>query len=87
MKARVINLHRTEAEWLELQEKFKAEGKDFVPLAGEIIIYDQDESHDYARIKIGDGDTPLDKLAFIVDSAISVALDNLSYQELDGGRV
>ena len=37
------------------------------PLAGEIIIYSKDEGHNYPRIKIGDGETPVTELEFIDD--------------------
>ena len=40
----------------------------FVPMRGELIVYIPDEQHDYSRLKIGDGDTPIGRLPFI-DSA------------------
>lgn len=39
----------------------------FVPLKGEIIIYDTDSAHDYKRIKIGDGVTTVINLEFVAD--------------------
>ena len=39
----------------------------FVPLKGEIIIYDIDSAHDYKRIKIGDGVTTVINLEFVAD--------------------
>lgn len=39
----------------------------FVPLKGEIIIYDTDSTHDYKRIKIGDGVTTVVNLEFVAD--------------------
>ncbi len=48
INTRIINKHATEAEWNE--------ATNFVPLKGELIIYDPDEDHDYFRCKIGTGD-------------------------------
>lgn len=39
--------------------------KNFIPKAGEIIVYDPDETHDYARFKCGDGVTYVNDLPFI----------------------
>ena len=36
----------------------------FVPMAGEIIVYDRDENYDYERLKIGDGKTLVNNLPF-----------------------
>ena len=40
-------------------------GNIFIPLAGEIIIYSPDSSHDFSRIKIGDGSTNIASLPFV----------------------
>ena len=37
----------------------------FVPRAGEVIIYDKDDTHTSPRIKIGDGNLPVTKLPFL----------------------
>lgn len=56
---RIQNKHDTEAHWnLALN---------FVPLAGEIIIYDQDSNYSYQRVKIGDGTTLVRNLPFVSD--------------------
>ena len=47
IKTNLINKHDTEENWL------KATG--FIPEKGQIIIYDPDINHNYARYKIGDG--------------------------------
>ena len=60
LKTRIINKHDTEAHW-EL-----ATG--FIPEDGEIIIYDPDETYDYARIKVGDGETNVNSLPFVDDA-------------------
>lgn len=57
LKGRITLKHDTETNWL------KATG--FSPLIGEIIIYDKDSTHDYQRIKIGDGTINVNNLPFI----------------------
>lgn len=54
---RLIHTHGTEAEW--------ATKSSFVPAKGELIVYDADETHTYARHKIGDGVTKLIDLPFL----------------------
>lgn len=80
MKARVSQLHRTEAEWAKLV--------DFIPLSGEFIIFDPDKQHSYARLKIGDGVTKLSRLPFFIDSAIDDHTTKRRLNEIiDAGRV
>lgn len=57
VKTRIMCKHDTEEHW--------GLANNFVPLAGEIIIYDADEQHSIPRIKIGDGNTPIANLSFI----------------------
>lgn len=54
--SRLQQKHDTEANWLV--------ASDFIPLAGEIIVYDKDEHYDYERIKIGDGVNTINLLPF-----------------------
>lgn len=89
MKARVSQLHRTEAEWSKLP--------DFIPMAGEFVIFDPDRNHRYARLKIGDGKmqpdgtiagTKLKDLPFFIDSAIDDHVTKKRLDEvIDGGRI
>lgn len=80
MKARVSQLHRTAAAWKKLD--------DWIPEAGEIIVYDPDTDISYARVKIGDGKKPLKDLSFFIDSTIATYLKKQRYEELiDGGRI
>jgi hypothetical protein len=79
LKARISQLHKTEAEWRKLPN--------FVPMSGEFIIYIQDEQHDYARIKIGDGITKLKDLPFFIDSAIDHHVTKRFNDAVDAGRV
>ena len=80
MKARISQLHKTESDWQEYAQ--------LIPEPGEIIVYDPDENHEYARIKIGDGVHSLQVLDFIIDSAISAALNQIKFETVnDGGRI
>ena len=80
MKARISQLHKTEAEWSKLDY--------WTPEAGELVIYDPDENYDYARIKVGDGKHSLDKLPFFTDSAVMSLIQKQRYFEIiDAGRV
>ena len=53
---RIQHKHDTEANW--------SKAVNFIPLAGEIIVYDKDAEHNSARIKIGDGVTKVSNLPF-----------------------
>jgi hypothetical protein len=79
MRARICQLHKTEAEWNKLP--------DFVPLCGELIVFDQDRQHRYSRVKIGDGATKLQKLSFLIDPAIDDFLATHYDKVVDAGRV
>lgn len=85
MSTRIAQLHKTEAEWKELQKEYKKQNKDFIPFAGELIIYDPDTAFDYARIKIGDGVTALQDLAFCMDNNIFKVLKTPGL--FDAGRI
>lgn len=84
IQTRIQHKHDIEANWK------LATG--FVPLAGELIIYDQEidpatgatltlppgrtEPFTYKRFKLGDGRTPVDELPFQIISAESVYFDD-----------
>lgn len=57
---RIIQKHDIEANW----EK----AVNFSPMKGEVIIYDIDENYNYERLKIGDGETNVNDLPFVVDN-------------------
>lgn len=57
MNTRIQHKHDTEANWNK--------ALNFIPKAGEIIIYDIDENYDYPRIKVGDGVKIIANLKFI----------------------
>ena len=58
LKTRVQHKHDTEENWQKAVT--------FVPLAGELIIYDADEVNSTPRVKIGDGTTLVNDLGFTV---------------------
>ena len=60
MKTRIVHKHDTEANWIK--------AVNFIPMKGEIIIYDIDDTYDYERFKIGDGTTPVIDLPFAYDN-------------------
>lgn len=57
MNARIQHKHDIEVNWNK--------ALNFIPKAGEIIVYDIDENYNYPRIKIGDGVTIITNLKFI----------------------
>lgn len=80
MKARISHLHKTEAEWSKL--------KGWIPAVAELVVYDPDDSYNYARLKVGDGKTALEALPFFVDSATLALIQKQRYFEIiDAGRV
>lgn len=60
LKTRTKNKHDVEANWKL--------AKNFTPLDGELIIYDEDSEHAYKRLKIGDGEKNVNDLAFFNDN-------------------
>lgn len=67
LKARVAHKHKTEANWrLDVyDEPGKLREDPFIPLNGEIVIFDEDENYDYKRLKLGNGITNVMDLPFI----------------------
>lgn len=59
---RIQNKHDTEEHWETIK-------KSFVPLEGEIIIYDADGTYDRPRMKVGTGAVNLESLPFCIDQA------------------
>lgn len=57
MNTRIMLKHDTEANWKKATV--------FIPKAGEVIIYDKDDTHTRPRIKIGDGQTLVSALPFV----------------------
>lgn len=72
VKGRIQNKHDTEANWLKSVYKNgdPAQGllsNPFIPLAGELIIYDPDNIHARPRTKYGDGTHNVVELPFVVE--------------------
>lgn len=65
MKARIVHKHDIEANWNK--------AVNFIPMQGEIIVYDIDENYNYERIKIGDGQTVVANLPFTVSAAVDIS--------------
>jgi hypothetical protein len=63
LKARIIHKHETEADWNK--------ATNFIPLLGELIIYDRDTNYTYERFKIGDGITNVINLPFLSNFYVS----------------
>lgn len=62
--SRILMKNDSEANWIT------AGNNGFVPLQGELIIYNSDGTHSYARLKIGDGSTNVNSLLFIDSGTI-----------------
>ena len=56
IKTRIIHKHAVEADWIK--------ATNFIPIKGELIVYDIDSSHSRERFKIGDGVTTVTNLPF-----------------------
>ena len=67
IKTRIVNKHSTESDWKK--------AINFVPLLGELIIYDPDEMYFYSRFKIGNGISNVNDLPFVDGLGISNTID------------
>lgn len=67
-KLRIKQKHDTEVNWLKATT--------FVPLDGELIIYDVDDTHSTPRFKMGDGIQVVGDLPFLADGINSQYLRN-----------
>ena len=65
IKGRTIYKHMTEAEWMANNNQ------SYIPAASEKVIYDADDKHPCARIKIGDGINQVCNLPFVIDTTVS----------------
>lgn len=59
VNTRVQHKHDIEENWNT--------ATDFIPLLGELIIYDIDDTHKEIRLKEGDGVTKINSLPFVLD--------------------
>lgn len=76
-----MNLNTRIIQKNDLAEKW-SEASGFIPLNGEIIIYNTDENRDYPRIKIGDGISVADALPFIDKEALLKIPQDLTLEEI-----
>lgn len=68
LNTRIQQKHDIEANWLK--------ATNFIPKAGEIIVYDADAAHPFPRIKIGDDETVVSELPFITSQPDWEAQEN-----------
>lgn len=61
-QSRITHKHDIEANWIK--------AVNFIPKAGELIIYDKDESYNYERLKLGDGINKINDLPFLIFAKI-----------------
>lgn len=64
LETRIRHKHDTEQNWQK--------AINFVPLAAELIIYDADASYSFPRIKVGNGETPVNDLPFIGNNVFEI---------------
>lgn len=70
LNARIISKHELEKDW--------ESATNFVPMLGEIIIYDKDSTYTYERMKIGDGEKNVNALPFVDDALRATLLEEIS---------
>ena len=79
ISGRLILKHDLEENWLK--------AVNFIPKQGEIIIYDVDNSHNYERLKIGNGIDVVSDLPFTED-VVKEELGNVAFiDELDNENI
>ena len=69
IKSRIVHKHDSETNWNR--------ATNFVPKQGELIVYDTDTNHSYARVKIGDGTTNVSSLPFFDIDVDSTTLNSM----------
>ena len=83
LNTRIVHKHETEANWLL--------ATNFIPMQGEIIIYDIDSTHNYERVKVGDGKTLVSALPFIdankVDKVAGKCLSTNDYTTTEKNKL
>ena len=67
-KGRIVHKHGSETAWKL--------ATNFIPLQGEIVVYDRDANYNYERFKIGDGITKVNDLPFATEGAFDEKLEN-----------
>lgn len=70
IKSRIMLKYDTETNWNTK--------KNFIPKEGEVIIYSADNQNTSPRLKVGDGETTLIDLPFIVEPMTNDDIDSAS---------
>lgn len=78
LNSRIVHKHDTEANWLKATT--------FIPKKGELIVYDADATHDYERIKMGDGETLVNNLPFIYEPVTEADIEEICGASIISGE-
>lgn len=83
INTRVKNKHDTEANW--------ANAVNFTPMAGELIVYDADDTTTYPRFKVGNGQDNINDLPFsddhyVLDTELGGYVTVASTQTITGAK-
>ena len=92
LKTRIVQKHDTEENWLKSVyvdgiESNGLKNNPFIPKQSEIIVFDKDETHPYARAKIGDGETNVIDLPFINQAELEALEAAINSIELTDEKV
>ena len=68
INGRLQQKHDIEANWNK--------AVNFIPLLGELILYDPDETYSYTRFKVGDGIKVAKDLPFVMMDAVNILHDS-----------
>lgn len=88
LSSRIIHKHDVEANWLKATK--------FIPMAGEIIVYDRDDNvtdeslkgtYSYERMKIGDGVQVVNALPFVDDAVRELLIEQINNSMKDAVTV
>lgn len=80
LNARVSHMHDVELNWNKCTK--------FIPMIGEVLVYDADDTHPYQRVKIGDGKTTVVNLPFLVDATVEdILFGDGATGYIDAGRI
>jgi hypothetical protein len=74
LNTRIVQKHDTQERW--------EQALNFIPKAGEIIVYDIDDNYSYERFKIGDGKAKINELPFVVSVITESEIDTICGQTI-----
>ena len=78
LNTRIVQKNDTIQNW--------EEASSFIPLKGEIIVYNSEENQNVPKVKIGDGETLVNNLPFIDANALYKIEQELTTQEIEQVR-